>query len=159
MGKDERIIELVRLSKLGNAHAFAELYEMIYQDLYRTALYNLGNVQDAENAVSDTVLDAYAGIGRLRDEGAFRGWIFKILSNKVNRILRDYVAKRQNQMNSSIGGVDNGIFIDALKESMTFNANVFEKALSVNTMCIYVLVFTLISLIAMVVLYTRVYKK
>ncbi|SDY21499.1 multidrug/hemolysin transport system permease protein [Ruminococcaceae bacterium YAD3003] len=64
-----------------------------------------------------------------------------------------------DQMNSSIGGVDNGIFIDALKESMTFNANVFEKALSVNTMCIYVLVFTLISLIAMVVLYTRVYKK
>lgn len=64
-----------------------------------------------------------------------------------------------DQMNSSIGGVDNGVFIDALKESMTFNANVFEKALSVNTMCIYVLVFTLISLIAMVVLYTRVYKK
>ena len=102
MGKDERIIELVRLSKLGNAHAFAELYEMIYQDLYRTALYNLGNVQDTENAVSDTVLDAYAGIGKLRDEKAFRGWIFRILSNKVNRILREYVAKRQNQMTSSI---------------------------------------------------------
>ena len=64
-----------------------------------------------------------------------------------------------DQMNSSIGGVDNGAFIDALRESMTFNANVFEKSLSVNTMCIYVLVFTLVSLITMVVLYTRVYKK
>ena len=64
-----------------------------------------------------------------------------------------------DQMNSSIGGVDNGAFITAIKESMTFNANVFERTLSVNTMCIYVLVFTLVSLTAMVVLYTRVYKK
>ena len=102
MGKDESIIELVRLSKLGNAHAFAKLYELVYQDLYRSALYSLGNVADAENAVSDTVLDAYAGITKLRDEKAFRSWIFRILTNKVNRILREYVARRQNQMNSTI---------------------------------------------------------
>ena len=102
MGKDERIVELVRYSKLGNAHAFAELYEMIYQDLYKTALYRLGNAADAENAVSDTVLDAYAGIGRLRVEKAFKAWIFRILSNKINRILREYVANRQNQMGTPI---------------------------------------------------------
>ena len=102
MGKDERIVELVRLSKLGNAHAFAELYEMIYTELYKTALYRLGNAADAENAVSDTVLDAYAGIVRLREEKAFKAWIFRILSNKINRILRDYVANRQNQMGTPI---------------------------------------------------------
>ena len=53
-------------------------------------------------------------------------------------------------MNSSIGGVDNGMFISALKESMTFNAVVFDKAFSVNTMCLYVVAFTLVSLAAMV---------
>ena len=97
MENGERIVELVRLSKLGNAHAFSELYESIYVDLYKYALYTLGNAQDAENAVSDTVLDAYAGIVRLRDEKAFRGWIFRILSNKCNRIIREYVQRRQNQ--------------------------------------------------------------
>ena len=64
-----------------------------------------------------------------------------------------------DQMNNSIGGVDNGMFIDALKESMTFNAMVFEKSLSMNTMCIYIMGFTLVSLAVMVFCYTKVYKK
>ena len=62
-------------------------------------------------------------------------------------------------MNSSIGGVDNGMFISALKESMTFNAVVFDKAFSVNTMCLYVVAFPLVSLAAMVFCYPKVYKK
>ena len=64
-----------------------------------------------------------------------------------------------DEMNNSIGGVDNGMFISALKESMTFNAVVFDKAFSVNTMCLYVVAFTLVSLAAMVFCYTKVYKK
>ena len=64
-----------------------------------------------------------------------------------------------DEMNSSIGGVDNGMFIDAIKESMTFNAVIFEKTFSVNTMCLYVLAFTLVSLAVMVFCYTKVYKK
>jgi multidrug/hemolysin transport system permease protein len=64
-----------------------------------------------------------------------------------------------DEMNSSIGGVDNGMFIDAIKESMTFNAVIFEKTFSVNTMCLYILAFTLVSLAVMVFCYTKVYKK
>ena len=64
-----------------------------------------------------------------------------------------------DEMNNSIGGVDNGLFINALRESMTFNASVFERALSVNTMCIYVMTFTLVCLAVMVFCYTKVYKK
>ena len=64
-----------------------------------------------------------------------------------------------DEMNSSIGGVDNGMFINAIKESMTFNAVIFEKTFSVNTMCLYVLAFTLVSLAVMVFCYTKVYKK
>ena len=82
----ERMIELVSRAKQQDSHAFAELYEMVYQDLYRMALYTLGNPQDAENVVSDTVLDAYCNIGKLREAAAFKGWIFKILSNKCNRL-------------------------------------------------------------------------
>jgi multidrug/hemolysin transport system permease protein len=64
-----------------------------------------------------------------------------------------------NEMNNSIGGVDNGAFVDAIRQSMTFNASLFEKSLPVNTMCIYGCIFTLISLLAMIFFYTRVYKK
>lgn len=64
-----------------------------------------------------------------------------------------------DKMNDSIGGLDNGLFISSVKETMTFNCSVFGNQMSVNSMCIYVFIFTLVSLTAMVFLYTKVYKK
>ena len=96
MADEQRIKELVIRSADGDSGAFAELYELCYKDLYKTALYTLGNVHDAENAVSETVLDAFAGIKKLRDPSAFRAWIFAILSNKCKAILRSYVKSREH---------------------------------------------------------------
>ena len=70
---------------------FIELYTAVYKDLYRYALYVLGNREDAEDAVGEAVVDAYAEFGKLRDKGAFKGWIFKILSAKCKRKLKGYV--------------------------------------------------------------------
>ena len=57
---------LVKQAQQGDVHAFAQLYECCYRDLYRFALYNLGQEEDARDVVSDTVLAAFEGIGRLR---------------------------------------------------------------------------------------------
>lgn len=86
-------LQLVKRAKQGEAEAFAELYKNTYQDLYRFALYMLGNTADAEDVVSDTVTDAWKTIGKLRTEEAFRGWIFRILSNKCKRKRKEYVEK------------------------------------------------------------------
>ena len=43
----------------------------------------------------DTVTDAWAQIGSLKNDGAFRGWIFKILSNKCRARLKEYLDKTQ----------------------------------------------------------------
>ena len=69
---------LVKQAQQGDVHAFAQLYESCYRDLYRFALYNLGQEEDARDVVSDTVLAAFEGIGKLRSTEAFRGWIFQI---------------------------------------------------------------------------------
>lgn len=61
---------------------FVELYETVYKDLYRLAYYYLGNAQEAEDAVGETVLKAYENYASLRNEDAFRNWIFKILVNQ-----------------------------------------------------------------------------
>ena len=80
---------------------FIELYTGIYKDLYRYALYVLGNREDAEDAVSETVVDAYAGFGKLRDKGAFRSWIFKILSIKCKRKLKGYL-NRDSELDEQV---------------------------------------------------------
>lgn len=72
---------------------FIQLYEDVYQDLYRFALYTLKNAHDAEDVVGECVMDAYAGFGQLRSLEAFRGWIFRILSNKCKRKLKEYIDK------------------------------------------------------------------
>ena len=69
--------QLVRRAQRGDAHAFSRLYETVYQDLYRFAVYTLRHPQDAEDAVSETVTDAFAQI--------------RILSNKCKRRIRQYV--------------------------------------------------------------------
>lgn len=86
----EEYTRLIHQAKLGNPQAFAELYKEIYRDLYRFALYTLKNSHDAEDIVSDTVMDAWAQIGTLRREESFKSWIFKILSNKCRQRLKEY---------------------------------------------------------------------
>ena len=85
---------LIKQAKKGDAHAFTELYKTVYRKLYQYALYTLGNPQDAEDAVSDTVLDAFDGIKKLKKDEAFDGWIFRILQAKCNRKLRQIIANR-----------------------------------------------------------------
>ena len=85
----------IKKAKNGDVTAFAKVYEQIYEDLYRFALYTLKNKTDAEDVVSETVTDAFASIGKLRKAEAFKGWIFRILSYKCKDKLREYLKKNE----------------------------------------------------------------
>ena len=80
----------VRRAQAEDAGAFAELYSLVYKDLYRIALLNLNNQHDASDVVSDTVLEAYTSISKLRDEKAFKAWIIKILTVKIKNKRKEY---------------------------------------------------------------------
>jgi len=88
----------VKKAKEGDADAFAELYALVYKDLYRIAFSNLKNQHDASDVVSDTVLEAYTSIKNLRDENAFRAWITKILTVKIKNKQKDYIKMRNSQV-------------------------------------------------------------
>lgn len=84
---------LIKKAMRGDTEAFAALYEKLYKDMYRFALYTLRNAQDAEDMVSETVTDAFSSIRNLRKEEAFSSWIFRILANKCNHKLKEYYNK------------------------------------------------------------------
>lgn len=71
-----------------DASQFAALYESLYRDLYRFALYTMGSAADAEDAVGESVLAAWEKRGQLRDVGAFRSWLFQITANTCRRRLK-----------------------------------------------------------------------
>ena len=74
------------------------LYESVYQELYRFAYYYMGNPQDAEDVVSETVLKAYEKFSTLRNEASFRSWIFKILVNQANDYLKKHRMNRTSEL-------------------------------------------------------------
>ena len=82
----------VRLAKQGSSEPFARLYSTVYKDMYHIALYSLRSSHDASDVVSDTVLDAFCSIKKLRDPECFRSWIMHILSVKIKRKQKEYFA-------------------------------------------------------------------
>jgi RNA polymerase sigma-70 factor (ECF subfamily) len=71
--------ELITRAKSGDREAFAALYGLYKDRLYRYAFYRLQNESDAEDAVQDAVVSAYIQIGALKKAEAFPAWIFRIL--------------------------------------------------------------------------------
>ncbi len=89
--------QCVKKARAGDADAFAELYSTLYKDLYRIALVNLKNQHDASDVVSDTVLEAFSSIKKLKDEKAFKAWIIKILTVKIKNKQKEYIKTRNYQ--------------------------------------------------------------
>lgn len=73
---------------------FLKNYEVVYRDLYRYALFSLGNAQDAEDVVSDAVMDAYKERESLKEIERFRSWIFTILVRKCKQKRKEYALKK-----------------------------------------------------------------
>ena len=73
---------LIERSKQGDTRAFSQLYSQYAEDLFRFSIYMMGNRQDAEDVLQEAVLAAWRNIHTLNDTNLFKGWIFKILSNR-----------------------------------------------------------------------------
>lgn len=101
--EERRFEQLVIRAREQDPEAFALIYEEIYKDMYRFAYYNLNNCQDAEDAVSEAVTDAYDSIAKLREPLAFRGWIFKILAAKCKQKQKTYI-NRPEPLNLELSG-------------------------------------------------------
>ncbi len=105
-----------------DAKKFAQMYEEIYKDLYRFALYRMRNVQDAEDAVSESVLAAYENIHKLQKEEAFKSWMFTILANTCRKKLKETGDRQKREDNAGkelpeipAGEPDYGIALDVRK--------------------------------------------
>lgn len=94
---------------------FLELYELVYKDLYRLAYYYLGNSQDAEDVVGETVLKAYEKFSTLRKREAFKSWIFKILVNEIKSFLRKKAAKGTSEL------LEEPVFEPEIEDAMVTN--------------------------------------
>ena len=86
----------VARARSGDREAFGALYDAVAPELYKVALYTLRSPEDAEDVVSETFMEAYKGIGGLREDSSFRPWIMRILSIRCKRKIGGYVKEKGN---------------------------------------------------------------
>lgn len=87
MEKEEKA-DLAAKAIKGDREAFTRLYSQIYVEMFKFACFMTGNSEEAEDAVSDAVVDMYLGVHRLREPDKFKSWSFAILANKCRKKIR-----------------------------------------------------------------------
>jgi RNA polymerase sigma factor (sigma-70 family) len=82
---DER---LARLASRGSTRAFAVLYERHHQAIYRYCRAIVRHDQDAQDALQNAMLRAFAALRGSERDLAVRPWLFRIAHNEAITILR-----------------------------------------------------------------------
>lgn len=64
-----------------------------------------------------------------------------------------------SNINETIGGIDQGLFTEGIKEIFTFNEKIFGYAMSARETVCYIIGFAFVCIIAMVIVYPKIYQR
>lgn len=87
-----KIENLIREAQNGNKIAFNKLITFYEQDLYKIARTRL-NLDDACDAVQETIIKIYKSLNKLSKVSSFKSWMIKILINECNDIYRKNISQ------------------------------------------------------------------
>lgn len=85
MSSDTR---LARRASEGDERAFAAIFRRYHQDLYRYCLAILGNPEDAQDALQNTMLSALRALPGERREIELKPWLYRIAHNESIDLVR-----------------------------------------------------------------------
>jgi len=96
--------DLTARARAGDADAFRELIGPHRRELQVHCYRILGSAQDAEDALQETLLAAWQGIGGFEGRASIRTWLYQVATSRCLNALR--TASRRPQMNWPPSGLD-----------------------------------------------------
>src|SRR5712675_3195886 len=78
----EAAADLISRARAGDGEAFRELTEPHRRELQVHCYRMLGSLQDAEDALQDTLLAAWQGFGAFEGRASIRTWLYRIATTR-----------------------------------------------------------------------------
>jgi RNA polymerase sigma factor (sigma-70 family) len=80
--------QVLPLAQSGDQGAFAELVEPFRAELQLHCYRILGSAADAEDALQETLMAAWRGLGQFEGRSHVRAWLYRIAINTSLKVLR-----------------------------------------------------------------------
>lgn len=110
------------------------------------------------SAAAGFVIGAYIPISQFSDGVQTVCNIFP--ASQVTILLRNALLNALlRHMDAAIGGLDNGMFVESIKETFSFDASLFGQNYGMSSMIIYVAAFMVLCVAVMIFVYGKTYKK
>jgi RNA polymerase sigma-70 factor (ECF subfamily) len=101
---DEVNADVLARARAGDGDAFRELTEPHRRELQVHCYRMLGSFQDAEDALQETLLAAWQGLGRFEGRASLRTWLYRIATNRCLNARR--LAQRRTATDWGVPGVE-----------------------------------------------------
>jgi RNA polymerase sigma-70 factor (TIGR02960 family) len=80
--------DLIARARAGDHNAFRDLVEVHSHELQVHCYRILGSLQDAEDALQETLVSAWRNLGEFRRQSSLRTWLYQIATNRCLSMLR-----------------------------------------------------------------------
>ena len=110
------------------------------------------------SAVSGFIIGAYIPISQFSEAIQTVCNIFP--ASQITIVLRNVLINGLlEHMNTSLNGVDQGMFVTSIKEIFSFKARLFDGFFDMSQMLVYIVVSIVICIVVQILIYSKTYKK